>query len=393
MLFATATTKEPDPRQAVEELLLEVDDQLEGQPSDLAILFLSAYYACTARSIVQRVKSILRPQALIGCSAAGVIGDERELEGRSSMSLIAAHLPGVELSPYALVPAGWKYLFNDRDEFRRVVDAPRRSQLSILLCDPFSIHVNQVIYAFNRYYPGLPLVGGVASGAHQAGGNVLIFGDRIMDAGAVGVTMAGKLEAEVIVSQSCRPIGQPFHVTAASDNQILSLDGQPPMAWIKELIPDLPDSDRDLLNQGLFVGRAIYPDQEELGRGDFLVREVIGLDRRSGAIAVGESIRKGDRVQFHLQDARTAHSDLEMVLIPHIFRQSPAGALLFSCMGRGSRFHHHPDGDVSVIQENLGSIHLAGAFCDGEIAPVGKRNFLHGHTASLTLFWPVQGTA
>lgn len=393
MQFATATTKEPDARKAVDELLLEVNDQLMGQPAHLAILFLSAYYACTARAIARRIHSGLRPEAMIGCSAAGVIGDERELEGRSSMALIAANLPGVELSPYALQPADWQYLFNNQDEFRRVVDAPRRSQLSILLSDPFSVHVNQVIYAFNRYYPGLPLVGGVASGAHQAGGNVLIFGDRIADSGAVGVTMAGEFEAEVLVSQSCRPIGQPFNVTAASDNLILSLDGQPPLAWIQDLIPELPYGDRDLLNRGLFVGRAIYPGQEELGCGDFLVREVIGLDRRSGAIAVGESIRKGDRVQFHLQDARTAQSDLEMVLIPHIFRESPSGALLFSCMGRGSRFYHHPDGDVSVIQENLGGIHLAGAFCDGEIAPIGRRNFLHGHTASLALFWPASGSA
>lgn len=393
MQFATATSKEPDARKAVDELLLEANDQLNGQPADLAILFLSAYYACTARAIARRVNSVLCPQALIGCSAAGVIGNERELEGRSSMALIAGRLPGVDLSAYALQPASLKYQYNDRDEFRRAVDAPRRSQLSILLCDPFSIHVNQLIYAFNRYYPGLPLVGGVASGAHQAGGNVLICGDRIMDSGAVGVTMAGEFESEVVVSQSCRPIGKPFNVTAASDNLILSLDGQPPMALIQELIPDLSYGDRDLLNRGLFVGRAIYPGQEDLGCGDFLVREVIGLDRRSGAIAIGESVRKGDKVQFHLEDARTAQSDLEMVLIPHIFRESPSGALLFSCMGRGSRFYHHPDGDVSVIQENLGRVHLAGAFCDGEIAPVGQRNFLHGHAASLALFWPAPGMA
>jgi small ligand-binding sensory domain FIST len=391
--FATATTKEPDARKAVDELLLEIDDQLCGQPADLAVLFLSSYYVCTARPIARRIHSVLRPQAMIGCSAAGVIGDQRELEGRSSMSLIAAHLPEVELSPYALQPAGWKTLFEDRAGFRRAVDAPRHSQLSILLCDPFSMHVNQVIYAFNRYYPGLPLVGGVASGAHQAGGNVLLIDDRTMDSGAVGVTMAGDFEVEVLVSQSCRPIGQPFNVTDASDNMILSLDGQPPLAWIEDLIPDLSHGDRDLLHRGLFLGRAIYPAREELGCGDFLVREVIGLDRRSGAIAVGESVRKGDRVQFHLQDARAAQSDLEMVLIPHIFRESPSGALLFSCMGRGSRFYHHPDGDVSVIQENLGGVHLAGAFCDGEIAPIGRRNFLHGHAASLALFWPAQGAA
>lgn len=245
-----------------------------------------------------------------------------------------------------------------------------------------------MIHAFNRYYPGLPLVGGVASDAHQAGGNVLICNERLSPVGAVGLTMAGDFEVDVLVSQSCRPIGQPFLVTAAEDNLILSLDGQPPLAWIEHLIPELPYGDRDLLHRGLFVGRAIHPGQEQLGCGDFLVREVIGLDRHSGAIAVAESVRRGDRVQFHLKDARTAQTDLEMVLIPHLFRRSPAGALLFSCMGRGSRFYHRPDGDASVIQENLGGVHLVGAFCDGEIAPIGRRNFLHGHAASLALFRP-----
>ncbi len=173
---------------------------------------------------------------------------------------------------------------------------------------------------------------------------------------------------------------------------IFSLDGQPPLTWIEELIPELPEEDRNLLQQGLFVGRAIDPHQENLGRGDFLIRSVTGVDHRTGVIAVGDIVHLGERIQFHLRDALTAEEDLEMMLIPELFREAPNGALLFSCNGRGIRLYDHPNGDIVIIQQNVGQVPLAGLFCAGEIGPVGGKNFLHSHTASLVLFRPLRAS-
>jgi len=228
----------------------------------------------------------------------------------------------------------------------------------------------------------------MASGALRPLGNTLFVNDRLTQQGAVGVALSGALEVNVVVSQGCRPIWRPFRITAAHRNVILGLEGRPPLAWLQELIPELPEEDRLLLQNGLFVGRAIKPQTETLGRGDFLIRGVMGVDQDSGAIAIGDSVIEGETIQFHLRDALTAQEDLEMMLIPQMFRDPPSGGLLFSCNGRGTRLYDHPDGDISVIQRSLENIHLAGFFCAGEIGPIGGANFLHGHTASLVLFRP-----
>ena len=138
------------------------------------------------------------------------------------------------------------------------------------------------------------------------------------------------------------------------------------------------------------MGRSVKPGQEVLGRGDFLIRGVIGLDQDSGAIAIGDSIIDGEIIQFHLRDAYAAQEDLEMMLIPQAFRMPPSGVLLFSCNGRGTHLYDHPNGDISVIQANLEGAHLAGFFCAGEIGPISGSNFLHGHTASMAIFRPLE---
>ena len=167
-----------------------------------------------------------------------------------------------------------------------------------------------------------------------------------------------------------------------------TLEGTSPLERIGELLDDLDEDDRNLLRNGLFIGRAIDSAKETLGRGDFLIRGVLGADSRSGAIAVGDVIEAGERVQFHLRDAKTAREDLEMMLSPHALFGEPSGAFLFSCNGRGTHLYQEPDGDISAITGFFRGLDVAGFFCAGEIGPVGGRNFLHGHTASLALIRP-----
>jgi small ligand-binding sensory domain FIST len=317
-----------------------------------------------------------------------VIGKDHEIEGIPAISLIAGYLPGVKLAPYLLPHSGSPLTFIDEDEFHRYVDAPQDTRLFILLGDPFTMPMSDVLLAFNGFYPGVPVVGGMASGALRPGGNILFLNDQIMDGGAVGVGLSGPFDVDVIVSQGCRPIWDPMTVTGSQKNLILSLEGQPPLNVIQELVQGLSEDERFLLQGGLFIGRAIDSQRERFGRGDFLIRGVVGVDRQNGSIAIGDYIQDGETVQFHLRDAVTAQEDLEMMLLPQLFRAPASGGLLFTCNGRGLRLYDHPDGDIMVIQKNLGGIQLAGLFCAGEIGPVGTENFLHGHTASLVLFRP-----
>jgi small ligand-binding sensory domain FIST len=201
----------------------------------------------------------------------------------------------------------------------------------------------------------------------------------------VAVLVSGEVRIRSIVSQGCRPIGRHYVVTKAEQNIILELAGQPPLAQLQELFPTLPPRDRELLNRGLHVGRVINEYQDRFSRGDFLVRNVIGADPNTGAIAIGDYVRPGQTVQFHLRDAQSADEDLRELLAA-AGQISSAGGLLFTCNGRGTRLFDAPDHDAALIHSALDDLPLAGFFAQGELGPIGGRNFIHGFTASLVLF-------
>jgi small ligand-binding sensory domain FIST len=388
MRFASAITTEREVEEAGRALTGQIEAQMGSHPLDLALVFLSPHFRVIAADLAAGLQANLNPRLIIGCTAEGVIGREQEVEREPAIALIAAHLPGVELTPFTLQSMDWRRTLSQAAGLRQTVAAPDATKLFMLLADPFTTPMDAVLEAFNTYYPDLPIIGGMASGSQRAGGNALLFNDRILNNGAVGVAFAGAFEVDIIVSQGCRPVGQPFTVTGARENVIFSLEGEPPLMRIQELVMGLAPSDRALLQHGLFIGRAVGGEREALGRGDFLIRGVMGLDQESGVMVVGDYINEGETVQFHLRDASTAEEDLEMMLAPQLLFDPPCGGFLFSCNGRGTRLYDHPNGDISIIQKVMGGIDLAGFFCAGEIGPIGNKNFLHGHTASLALFRP-----
>lgn len=384
--FFSAVTKEKDPEQAVELLVEQVQTQQGEHSLDLLLLFLSAHFTNFGQQIADGLCTALKPRVLLGCTAENVICEDTEIEGEPAISLVAARLPEVTLTPFSLQPSEWHVFLLNQEEFRRAVGAPQDTQLFILLVDPFSTPVDDVLEAFKLAYPEIPAVGGLASGALRPQGNLLMLNDQATRDGLVGVALGGPIDIDLIVSQGCRPIWDPMTITSSRKNVIFELEGRPALLQLQELIPELSDEDRALLQNGLFIGRSIVPDDENPGQGDFLIRGVIGLDWENGAIAVGDIVQDGEVIQFHLRDAFTAQEDLEMRLIPQMFREAPGGALLFTCNGRGLRLYNYPNGDVSVIQRSLGNTPLAGFFCAGEIGPVGGQNFVHGHSAVLAVF-------
>jgi small ligand-binding sensory domain FIST len=247
----------------------------------------------------------------------------------------------------------------------------------------------RLVQELSEAYPGAPLIGGLASGAHKPGENRLFLDGEIYDEGAVGVALSGPVVLRSIVSQGCKPIGEPLVITRAEKNIIFEVAGQPPMQVLQELLPKLPARDQRLARHALFIGRVINEYQEEFGRGDFLIRNLIGTDPKSGALAIGDWIRTGQTVQFQIRDGQTAHEDLKAMLEKQRGAspaEPPRGVVLFSCLGRGENMYGAPDHDISAIHEHLGAVPTAGFFCNGEIGPVGERAFVHGFTSVIGLF-------
>jgi small ligand-binding sensory domain FIST len=378
--FASALSQHPIATQAVGEAAGEILERLDGEGCDLAVCFASTHHVGAFEDIGPALRNILEPQVLVGGTAVAVAGGAHEIEENPALTVFAARLDGAALTPVTLrvqetpdgaALTGWPSLG----------DRPPASLL--LFADPFTFPVDAFLQRVNRDLPGLQIIGGLASSAGSPGGNRLVLDDRVVDEGAVGVFVdGGSIEVRTLVSQGCRPIGRPYVVTRAEQNLIEELGGKPAIERLQELAGAASEEERELLRGGLHVGLVVDEHKAEFGRGDFLVRNLLGADESSGALAVGEQVSVGQTVQFHVRDAGAADEDLREMLTG----VDADAALLFTCNGRGRHLFTVPDHDAGMVENLLGPIPLAGAFCAGEIGPVGGRNFLHGFTASLALF-------
>ena len=354
------------------------------------MVFISPDYQADFDRVPELVRQIFDSVVVLGCSGGGIIGNGQEVEQRPAVSITAASLPGVEIVEFHLdgdqlpdldaAPQKW-------EEALQV--SPETSPQFVMLADPYSFPVQNLILGLDYAYSRSAKIGGLASGAQQQGGNALFCGDRVYRSGAVGVALHGNITVDTVVAQGCRPVGQPMRITQSRRNVLAELDGQPPMTVLKEIFQNSDDRDRELMRTSLFLGVVMDEFLDAPKQGDFLIRNVVGMDDRTGVLAIGELLKEGQMVQFHLRDAQTSTDDLIQVLERYAVdnRENQAqGALLFSCLGRGQYLYGRPNHDTEVFQNKLGSVPIGGFFCNGEIGPIGETNFLHGYTASLALF-------
>ena len=373
MRWASAVSSAARLEDAIAEVAARVRHELGRECVDLAVLFVSAHHAAGYADVPALVRAALDPRTLLGCSAGGVIGGGHEVEGAPGVSLTVAALPGV-----AIVP------FHTTEPVPPAVPADPPPQL-VVLPEPFSFDAETFLHLVDHRLPGSTLVGGVASGARQRGLNALFLDDAVHRDGLVGVALAGDLVIDTVVAQGCRPIGDPMFVTRAERNLLYEVDGRSPAVVLSDLHRHASPRDKELFGQSLFLG-IVMREQEAYRQGDFLIRNVLGLDGRTGALAVGALLRPGMVVQFHLRDARTSAEDLDAMLGRYGGR--PSGSLLFSCLGRGVHLYGRADHDTDVARRHLGDVPLGGFFCNGEIGPIQGTTFLHGYTSAFGLFRP-----
>jgi small ligand-binding sensory domain FIST len=379
-----------DPGEAARRAVTEAGTSLGNRPASLGVLFASEHFLASAEALAAAVVAETGPLPLIGCVAEGVAGGGREIESGPAVALwLAADLGPVETFSMEFIPAPGGGAFAG---YRFDRGAPG---MHLMICDPFTFPADALLSHLNEHVPGALVMGGLASGGLQHRQSRLFLDGRVLSRGAVGAYLS---EAEVhpLVSQGCRPIGAPYTVTAAEGNTLAGIGGRPPLERLRDLAAALPARDRELLARGVHVGKLINEYEAEPGQGDFLIRAVIGADRRTGALVVGDDVEVGQTVQFHVRDAGSADTDLRRTLEREraaLGGGQAAGALLFTCNGRGSRLFPEPGHDAGLIASVLGEIPVAGFFCAGELGPVGGRNFLHGFTASIAVFPQVSAAA
>jgi small ligand-binding sensory domain FIST len=377
MSFAAALSQHPDAAEATGEVVGEVLERL-GPAPDLAVLFCSPHHVDAVEDIAATVRQLIRPGVLVGATAVAVVAGAREVEDDTAVALWAARLP----APPRPV----------RLEATRTGAGVALSGLSattfepgdalVLLADPFTLPVEAIVEALSGLDPPVPVVGGMASAAAHAGGNRLVVDGEVVNRGGVGVVLPAEVATTVVVSQGCRPVGEPMIVTRAEGNLLVELAGRPALDRLEELIEAAGPEERHQLTAGLHVGIAVDEHRMTFGPGDFVVRNLVGADRRGRALAVGDRVAVGTTVQFQVRDAEAADEDLRGLLAG----VSGDAALVFTCNGRGRQLFGEDDHDARVVARSVPAGAVAGMFCAGEIGPLGGRSFLHGFTAGIVVF-------
>ena len=368
-------------RQAALRATAQARDELAGEVPSLAVLLASRSHTDEARGVLEAVQETIEPPALIGCVAQAIVAGGRELEDDAGVAVWLAS--GVAAETFQLdfvrtdsggLLAGYQFDQSAHD-------------LHLLLPDPYTFPSSLLIEHLNTDVPGTTVMGGVVSGG-LGPGDTRLFRDReVLTSGVVGVRLHG-MRCVPIVSQGCRPIGEPYIVTGADGAVITELGGRPPLQRLREIVEVLPSDEQDLISHGLQIGIVVDEHLALPGQGDFMIRGLLGADASTGAIEIGQVVEVGETVQYQVRDALGADKDLR-VAVERAAAQlpgPPAGALLFTCNGRGRRMFGVADHDASTIEELLGGIPLAGFFAAGEIGPIAGRNALHAFTASMALF-------
>lgn len=387
MYSACGVSRLTNAAEAAAEACQAVLASLAGQQCDLAVAFVTASFSRQLESVVSTIQHALGPARLLGCTAEAVISNREEIEDQPAVVVWALGGHGLKLHPF-------RVRFERTPDGIASIGLPEVDELDASQCravlvlgEPYSSVPESLLAHFSSELPGVPVVGGMASGGGPDE-NGLIFDTDVIREGAVGLIIEGGPLVTTVVSQGCRPIGTPFVVTKGERNLIHELGGLTPLKRLQELYPGLSSRDQRLIEQGLHLGIAMSELREEFRRGDFLITNVIGADRNTGTVAIGHSIRVGQTVQFHLRDAATADEDLTQLLAavdcPSGF--APAAGLIFSCNGRGSRMFSQPHHDAGCVAKQFGDLPVAGLFAQGEFGPVGNTSHIHGYTASVILF-------
>ena len=381
MRIGVGVSTAPDARQAAVEATAHARDELAGAAPSLAVLLGSRSHTDQAVDVLDAVQEMVEPPALIGCLAQAIVAGRQEIEDEPAVAVWLASGLVAETFQLDFVRTGSGGLLTGYRFDRTAHD------LHLLLPDPYTFPSSLLIEHLNTDLPGTTVMGGVVSGGRAPGDTRLFRDHGVLTSGLVGVRLPG-MHGIPIVSQGCRPIGNPYIVTGADGALITELGGRPPLQRLREIVAGLPRDEQELVSNGLQIGIVVDEHLAAPGQGDFLIRGLVGANPSTGAIEIGDVVEVGATVQFQVRDAAGADKDLRLAVeragaeLPG----RPVGALLFTCNGRGRRMFGVADHDASTIEELLGGIPLAGFFAAGEIGPIAGRNALHGFTASMALF-------
>ena len=392
MQWVSSISENSDLLQAFNECSQTLFESLQGNQPDLILGFPSEHHSERFSDLPELVKSFFGDATFFGCSGAGVIGGGREIEHVPSLALCAVSLPDVTISKFRFQEDDLPDADASPTDWYNLVQLDYQDDpIFLILSHPSTIFCEDLLKGLDFAFPKSKKIGGIASGFLNNRQISLFLDNEVIQKGIVGISMTGDIQIDTIVAQGCRPIGSPVQVTECQRNILYKLNDQTPVEILRSLFPDLNEREKDLAQNSLFLGVLMDSFIENPEHGDFLIRNILGIDAKQGAIGVGEYLHEGQIVQFHVRDGISSSEDLQDALQNYVdFRQNASGygALLFSCLGRGEQLYRVPNHDTKMFYDKLGAMPVTGFFGNGEIGPVGDSTYLHGYTSSFGIFRP-----
>lgn len=392
MHWTSAVSDAPSFTEAVEQVAEQVQVNLglrEGERPDITLVFVSRHHAPSYFVAPELFASRLGGKVLVGCSASGVIGAGREIEGRPGIAVCAGVMPGASAHPFYLKQNDLPDADAPPDKWHRLIDVePNKVRSFLLFPDPYTIRPDALIAGLDFAYPNAIKTGGLVSGGAGPGTSALFIEDRVRRSGMAGIAFTGDVELESVVSQACRPIGRPMVVTEASENLILKLDGEDALTTLQSVFKAATAANKLLIRRSVQIGILNRYAGETDDTGEYVIRNVLGMVEETKAVAVGDTVREGQVVQFHVSDAEVAEQELRASLDDYVANdyRIPSSALMFSCLSLGKRLHGQPDHDTAIFQDVVAPVPLAGFFSNGEISTTNGHTRLHGYTSSFAMF-------
>ena len=363
--------------------------QLQAPKVSLGLVFMSPKFFPNAKQILEILQVHGQIPLLAGCSSQSLIVGEEEVEQNAGLTLALYAMPGADVKAIHFAqeqveeangPGYWRL---------ETGIEPNQTNGWLVFIDPFHLDSETWLRTWNEAYAPLPVMGGLASGDYSEQLTQVYLNNDVFEEGGVAISIGGDVKLAGVTSQGCTPIGDTWTLTKVDDNIIHEIGNRPAYEVLAETFNGLTPEEQKSARGNLFIGLVVNEYLDEFHRGDFLIRNLLGADPNSGSIAVGALPRLGQTVQFQRRSAAAATEDMNELLArtkSELGEATIYGGCLCSCNGRGQNMFGKPNHDAEMIQQRLGPLGLAGFFCNGEIGPIGERNFLHGYTASLALF-------
>ncbi|CAM2011159.1 FIST signal transduction protein [Acanthopleuribacter pedis] len=393
MKWCSRTSRGSDLVSQVQDAGLYILEQFEGQSPDVVFVFVSAQFRGAFDQIPRLLVDVCQPAQIFGACGGGILADGDEVEMEPGLAVMAGLLPDVFCHSFSITPEE----FGDLDSAKLIdkIGVPAENSPSfVLLFDPFSCPLDPFLHLMDQTFPFSQKIGGLVSGGQGPGQHALFHGGHCTDRGMVGLVFDGNLAMDTMVAQGCRPIGSPLFLTSVAGSVIREINGEVPRAVLESIYAGLSEPDRQLFRHALFVGIEMQPEDRIYNRGDFLIRNLMGIDPNHGFLQVGADLTHIKVAQFHVRDTQTSRDDLRLQLDRYqetLAERRPVGALMFSCLGRGIRFYDEPNVDSGLVHSVFDGLPMGGFFCNGEIGPVQGRTFVHGYTSSLGFLRPRHG--